>query len=82
VARGWESKSVEQQQDDARSAREPKRQLTPEEKEAAARRQSLQLSRSRVLQQMQSTENPHYRKTLEQALATLDEQINRLSQAG
>jgi hypothetical protein len=81
VARGWESKSVELQQDDARSAGEPKRQLTPEQREIESRKEALQLSRSRVLGQLHSTQNPLYRKSLEQALATLDEQIIRLSQA-
>ena len=78
VARGWESKSVELQQDDARSAGEPKRPLTPEQREIESRREGLKLSRSRILEQLHSTQNPLYRKTLEQALAALDEQIVRL----
>ena len=78
VARGWESKSVELQQDDARSTAEPNRHLTPAQKEIESRQQGLKLSRSRVLEQLHSTENPLYRKTLEQALAALDEQISRL----
>jgi hypothetical protein len=78
VARGWESKSVELQQDDARSTGEPKHYLTPEQREIASRREGLKLSRSRILNQLHSTENPLYRKSLEQALAALDEQIVRL----
>jgi hypothetical protein len=78
VARGWESKSVELQQDDARSTGEPKRHLTPEQREIASRKEGLKLSRSRILEQLHSTENPLYRKTLEQALAALDQQIVRL----
>jgi hypothetical protein len=81
VARGWESKSVELQQDDARSAAEPKRHLTPEQREIESRKEGLKLSRSRILEQLHSTQNPLYRKTLEQALAMLDEQISRLSRA-
>jgi hypothetical protein len=79
VARGWESKSVELQQDDARSTGEPKRHLTPEQRKIASRKEGLQLSRSRILEQLQSAGNPVYRKTLEQALAALDDQISRLS---
>ncbi|HWY21581.1 MAG TPA: hypothetical protein VNX26_10200 [Candidatus Acidoferrum sp.] len=78
MARGWESKSVELQQEDARSADEPKRHLTPEQREIESRREGLKLSRSRILEQIQSTENPRYRKILEQALAALDEQTIQL----
>jgi hypothetical protein len=79
VARGWESKSVELQQADAGSSRgELKARLTPEEREIESRKEGLKLSRSRILEQLHSTENPRYRSTLEQALAELDKQITRL----
>jgi hypothetical protein len=78
VARGWESKSVESQQDDARSTGESKPRLTPAQREIASRQEGLKLSRSRILEQIRSTQNPLYRKTLEQALAALDEQLRLL----
>jgi hypothetical protein len=78
VARGWESKSVELQQDDARFTGEPKRHLSPEQREIESRKEGLNLSRSRILEQLNATQSPLYRKTLEQALAALDEQIVRL----
>jgi len=79
VARGWESKSVELQQEDATlTTPEPKRDLTPEQKGIESRKQGLKLSRSRILEQIRSVENPRYRTILEQALAELDEQIMRL----
>jgi hypothetical protein len=78
VARGWESKSIEQQQEDARSAQKPGRSLTSEQKEAENRKEGLKLSRSHVLEQIQAAENPRYRRILEQALSELDEQLNRL----
>ncbi len=79
VARGWESKAVELQQDDASSSTgEPKRRLTPEQRAIESRREGLKLSRSRILEQLHSAENPRYRTILEQALAVLDEQIVRL----
>jgi hypothetical protein len=79
VARGWESKSVELQQDDARSSNgEPKNQLTPEQRAIASRKEGLRLSRSRILEQLHhAAENPRYREILEKALAVLDEQITR-----
>lgn len=78
VARGWESKSVELQQDDARSTGDFKPRLTPEEREVELRVEGLKLSRSRVLEQLHTTANPRYRKILEQALAVLDKQISGL----
>ena len=78
MARGWESKSVELQQDDARSTGELKPRLTSEQKEIESRKEGLKLSRSRMLEQLHSTENPRYRQILEQALAELDKQITRL----
>jgi hypothetical protein len=78
VARGWESKSIEQQQDDARSAQQPGRSLTAEQKKAETRKQGLRLSRSRVLEQIQAAENPRYRKILEQALGEIEAQLSRL----
>jgi hypothetical protein len=79
VARGWESKSVELQQEDARSAQEPKPRLTPEQREIESRKEGLRLSRNRILEQLHAAENPRYRKILEDTLAELDEQISRLS---
>jgi hypothetical protein len=79
VARGWESKSVESQQDDARSAAEPKRRLSLQQRNLESRKQALQLARSRTLQQIHSAENPRYRSILEQALRELDEQLRKLS---
>lgn len=78
VARGWESKSVELQQDDARAPEEHKPRLSPKEKDIESRREGLRLSRSRVLEQIQSTGNARYRAILEQALAVLDEKISLL----
>ena len=78
MARGWESKSVELQQEDESLTTEPKRDLTPEQKGLESRKQGLKLSRSRILEQIRSVENARYRKILEQALAELDEQLMRL----
>jgi hypothetical protein len=78
VARGWKSKSIEQQQEDARAAPVPGRSLSAEQKKAEAHKEGLKLSRRRVLEQMHAAENPRYRKILEQALSELDEQIKRL----
>jgi hypothetical protein len=76
MARGWESKSVEQQQEQAVSdAAQKKITLTPDQLTEQQRRQGLQLSRQRTLQQLQLACNPRHRQMLEKALADLDTQL-------
>lgn len=79
MARGWESKSVEQQQAEATSPTDKtRRRLTPEQLAIQRRKQGLLLSRQRVLQQLEAAENPNHRKMLENALSDLDFQIAQL----
>jgi hypothetical protein len=83
VARGWESKAVEQQIQSARersAERHPR--LTPEQLEIERKRDSLQLQRTRVLNQIEACTDPRYRKTLESGLEFLDRQLAELGQAG
>lgn len=75
MARGWESKSVEQQQDEASSKKEHGEVLTPEQIVERQRRQGLELSRQRILQQLQAACNPRHRQMLETSLAELDKQL-------
>jgi hypothetical protein len=77
MARGWESKSVESQIEDAdRSDRtEP---LTPEQREILRKREGLELSRRRVLHDLEAAGSPVRRTSLEHALAFLDEEIKKL----
>lgn len=79
VARGWESKSVEEQQAQAVTLIDKtKRQLTPAQLATRRKKQDLLLSRQRVLQQLEAAQNPRHRKMLEIALADLDDQLARL----
>ena len=78
MARGWESKSVEQQQELATSEPEQRKpQLSPAQISAEQRRQTLQLSRQRILQQLKMASNPQHRQMLEAALADLEAQLAR-----
>jgi hypothetical protein len=81
MARGWESKDVESQVDAAeeRAARAKLPNLSPEEAARNRERESLELSRKRVLHDIEATQNPRYRATLEAALKHLDEKIAALS---
>jgi hypothetical protein len=80
VARGWESKAVEAQQDEAlartRSAGPP---VTPEEAERRAQLTTLTLARARLEGDLQvATATPH-REMLTRAIADLDQRIASLS---
>jgi hypothetical protein len=81
MARGWESKDVESQVDAAeeraRLAKLPK--LAPEEAARNRERDSLELSRKRVLHDIETSKNPGYRATLEAALKHLDEKLAALA---
>jgi hypothetical protein len=79
MARGWESKSVEQQQEEAAAQRVHRKPLTREQVATENRRKGLELSRQRVLQQIQVATNPQHREMLGRALADLDNQLKSLS---
>lgn len=81
MARGWESKSVESQIEDAESRKDRREVLTHEQRETRQKREGLELSRRRVLQEMETTRSEVRRASLEQALAYLDGEIEKLDQA-
>ncbi len=80
MARGWESKSVEAQQQDAATASDGqgKTPLTPEQAEVRRKRDSLVLSRKNVERQLALATNPRHRQMLEAALADLQAKIAQL----
>jgi hypothetical protein len=79
VARGWESKSVQEQIESAR-AREGngKLVLTPEELEVERKRDGFLLQRTRVLGQLETCADERYKKTLQTGLAYLESQLIEL----
>ena len=79
MARGWESKSIEAQQDEAARQKTPRPALTPEQRETAARRQTLELTRSRAAADLERATAPQHRRMLEQAIAAIDEQLAGLN---
>jgi hypothetical protein len=81
MARGWESKGVESQieQAEERAALAKLPKLTPEETERIRQRESLELSRTRVLHDLESSKNPGHRAMLQAALKHLDEKIAALA---
>jgi len=78
MARGWESKSVEEQQAAASTQVESKQRLTPQQAAQKQERDAITLSRKRVLQELESVQNPRHRQMLESALADLGSRLERL----
>lgn len=79
MARGWESKSVESQIEAAQS-RKKAREAPLEPAKAAKQRQrdSLLLSRTRILNDLEQAQNPAYQEMLKAALKHLDEKLAEL----
>jgi hypothetical protein len=80
MARGWESKSVEDQIEaaEARSAAAAARPIKAKLAEQTRRRESLLLSRTRVARELESSQNPRYREQKQKALDDLDAQLAAL----
>jgi len=81
MARGWESKSVEAQQAESSDKSSILRsKLTAEAAILVRRREGLRLARQRVLQQLETSQNPRHRKLLQDELLDLDQKLNRLEE--
>ena len=78
MARGFESKMVEFQQEEAARGRSPTVALTPDEQARRARRHSLELARARAAADLDRATAPAHRQMLEQAIAALDDQLRAL----
>ena len=78
MARGWESKSIEEQQSAVNTQVESKQRLTPQQAAQKQEREAIELSRRRVLEQLESVQNPRHRQMLEIALSELDARLARL----
>jgi hypothetical protein len=81
MARGWESKSVESQMESLERRRPRPALPDPDQLRKSQERESLLLSRTRVLRDLEAATNPRYRMTLEAALKHLDEKLAALEQA-
>ena len=77
MARGWESKSVEDQIGAAEAEREirARRQLTDEQREEGEQKQSLMLSRALILSRMKAARDPRYRAQLQVALDQVEARL-------
>ena len=78
MARGWESKAVEAQQDAARDNRGRPTPISDAEIQARTERATLMLARTRALSDLQHACAPAHRAMLEQAIADLDRRLKAL----
>ena len=78
MARGWESKSVEAQQDAAVERVSKAAKITAEDNARRAERATLSLARTRALADLQTASAAAHRAMLQQAIADLDERLAAL----
>ena len=81
MARGWESKSVEAQIDMAenRTAVARAKVLSEESLDLLRKKESILMSRTRVVRDLENAQNPRYKVVLGKALADLDAQLSSLA---
>ena len=80
MARGWESKDVESQIEDRGRERTERRDApSRDEIERTRKRESLEMDRRRVLNELANARSEVHRAALENALAHLDSELARLT---
>ena len=81
MARGWESKAVANQieEGESRQQQPSKTQVTKEQRALKERLDSLHLSRSRLLQQLERATHPEHRNVLLKGLKAVEKEIEEVS---
>jgi hypothetical protein len=81
MARGFESKAVESNRQDAedeRASRRSGKRLDVNEIERRQKREGLELSRRRIVHELESATNERRRESLRAALAHLDNELAKI----
>jgi hypothetical protein len=81
MARGWESKAVEAQIDLAEIHHPTKQESAPDPEtlELIRKKENILLSRTRVVRELDTAQNPRYKAVLAKALAELDAQLTSIA---
>jgi hypothetical protein len=79
MARGFESKMVEFQQEEAARGRPVAASLTADQKARQVRRRGLELARARAAADLARATAPAHREMLLRAIADLDQQLQALA---
>jgi len=75
MARGFESKDVEFQQAEAERVKKLGRALTPLEREAQSKRQTIELTLARAKADLAAARTPAHQRMLTDAIAALEQQL-------
>jgi hypothetical protein len=75
MARGWESKSVEELMENARQKQKVTGSHTTKSAHPSQQHQNLVLARTRLVKDLETTDNPRYKQFLEASIAEIDKQI-------
>ena len=78
MARGFDSKFVEAQQEEATRDKKVGPILTPEQRDTLTRRRALEMSRARAVADLSRATSAAHKEMLGQAINALDEQLNGL----
>ena len=78
MARGWESKSVEAQQDDAARGRAPRPSLSEADRLRNGRRRTIELARAKAAADLDKATAPAHRRMLEEAVKALEDQLSEI----
>ena len=78
MARGWESKSIEAQQEEAARTRPTGPALSADDRQRGAKRRTLELARAKAVDDLNRATAPPHRQLLQQTIAAIDEQLKAL----
>jgi hypothetical protein len=78
VARGFESKSVESQQEEAQRSKALRPALTPEEQARRTRREGLEMALAQTQSELSAACRPAHREMLKLRLEAIEAQIRDL----
>ena len=80
MARGWESKSVEGQIEESAGKKKPAvaaaRHAAAKPVRISREREALLLAKTRIIKDLETTDNPRYHQFLESSLAAIEKQLS------
>lgn len=80
MARGWESKSIEEQQSEfQKTSTSAKSSVLPEQRRREQQIQALHLKRAHVAEQLKHSQNDRFTQLMLQELAHLERELAKLS---
>ncbi len=78
MARGWESKAIESQQQDAHEPKALRRTLSPEERDRASHRLTLEMALASARSELQAAVRPAHREMLRLKLEAIQAELQEL----